>query len=220
MVPYAPMPRDLALPPVSLANFRRALAAHAPEALDPRVVAALHAHYLDLARWNRAMSLIGPGTVHETVARHYGESLAALPMVSQEGVALDLGSGAGFPGFVIAAARPKLEMTLVESNGKKWSFLQSAARKAALPCRCLNVRVSAPLPAELPQSIDLVTARALKLPPELLRDLALRLTPKGRILLWVGEQDPELPAELAPDSSLDLMGSEHRRILSLARVES
>ena len=52
----------------------------------------------------------------EVVERHYGESLAALPLAPAEGRLVDLGSGAGFPGWVLAAARPGLEVTLVDMD--------------------------------------------------------------------------------------------------------
>src|SRR5947209_4043348 len=133
------MPFDL--PRLTPEELATALAAVSPEPLAPAVTAALHAHYLELARWNRTLSLIGPGTAGEIVERHYGESLAALPLVPEEGELVDLGSGAGFPGLVIAAARPRLAVTLVEARERKWAFLQAAARRAALPCRCLNARV-------------------------------------------------------------------------------
>lgn len=207
-----------ALPDIALPAFGAALASLSPEPLDERTVAALHAHYEELGRWNRRLSLIGPGTADEILARHYGESLAALPLVPLGArAALDIGSGAGFPGLVVAAARPGLALTLVEARERKWSFLLAAARRAALPCRCLNVRVHLPLPAGLPETLDVVTARALKLEPDLLGALAGRLSPDGRILLWVGEHDPDLPPELTPSGSVRLAGSERRRILTLQR---
>jgi 16S rRNA (guanine527-N7)-methyltransferase len=132
-------------------------------------------------------------------------------------VAVDIGSGAGFPGIVLAAARPGLSVMLVEARERKWSFLLAAARKASLPCQGLNARVVVPLPPGLPESIDVVTARALKLDPEVLSALAGRLTEIGRVLLWVGEQDPELPPDLTTGGSVRLAGSEKRRILSLVR---
>ena len=86
--------------------------------LDARAEAALYAHYQELSRWNQRLSLIGPGTAGEIVARHYGEALAALPLVpSSAQWGLDIGSGAGFPGLVLAAARPGLKMTLVGGAG-------------------------------------------------------------------------------------------------------
>lgn len=207
-----------ALPPISRKTLAKGLAALSPEPLDGRALDALHAHYQELSVWNRHLSLIGPGTLGEILERHYGESLAALPLVPGEAkVGLDIGSGGGFPGLVLTAARTGLEMTLIEAREKKWAFLSAAARKASLPCRCLNVRVSVPLPAGIPASLDLVTARALKLDPDVLGALAERLGPAGRVLLWLGEEDPELPATLAPGRSLNLPGSRRRRILELKR---
>lgn len=207
-----------ALPVISRSGFAEALAACSPEPLEERAVDALYAHYQELSRWNQRLSLIGPGTVDEIVERHYGEALAALPFLTptaRAGQALDVGSGAGFPGLVLAAARPDLTMTLAEAQERKWAFLLTAARRASLPCRCLNVRVGFPLPAGLPESLDLVTARALKLSPEVLAALAGRLGAEGRILLWVGEDDPDLPPKLSPSGCIELPGSRTRRILRL-----
>lgn len=206
------------LPQVSRSDFAAEIAALSPEPLPDAAVAALHAHYQELSRWNQRLSLIGPGTAGEILARHYGEALAALPLVPRGARhGLDIGSGAGFPGLVLAAARPGLEMALTEAREKKWAFLLAAARRASLPCRCLNVRVGVPLPAGLPASLDVVTARALKLEPEVLGALAERLGPDGRILLWIGEEDPDLPPELSPSGTIKLEGSARRRILQLRR---
>jgi 16S rRNA (guanine527-N7)-methyltransferase len=208
-----------ALPEISRSGFAEALLRLSPEPLGERAVDALYAHYQELALWNRRMSLIGPGTANEILARHYGESLAALPLLPADARrGLDLGSGAGFPGIVLAAARPGLEMALVEARERKWAFLSAAVRKAALPCRCLDARVQVPLPAGLPESIDVITSRALRLPADVWSALASRLDANGRVLLWVGEHDPELPVDLTVCGSLPLAGSEKRRVLALRRA--
>jgi len=204
------------LPAISRADFEGGIAAVSPEPLTAKAMAALYAHYLELVRWNERLGLIGAGTADEVLVRHYGEALAALPLIppsARRGV--DLGSGAGFPGLVLTAARPDLEMTLVEARERKWSFLVAAARKASLPCRCLNVRVASPLPDGLPESLDLVTVRALRLEVDVLDAFARRLTPGGSMLLWVGARDPELPSRLSPHASRRLIGGERRRILQL-----
>jgi len=208
-----------ALPDISRARFAEEISLLSPVALDVGAIDALFAHYRELALWNRRTNLIGPGTAAEILARHYGESLAALPLLpsgSRRG--LDLGSGAGFPGLVLAAAVPELEMTLVEARERKWAFLSAAARKAALSCRCLNVRVHLPLPAGLPESLDVITSRALRLDSETWGALAGRLEAEGRVLIWAGEHDPELPPELTPCGSIPLIGSEKRRILAFRRA--
>ena len=207
------------LPEIPLAGFATGIAEISPQPLSEQAIAALHAHYEELRRWNRRTNLIGPGTAGEILGRHYGESLAALPLLPAGAkTGLDLGSGAGFPGLVIAAARPDLEMTLAEARQRKWAFLLAAARKASLPCRCLNVRVRVPLPAGLPESLDVITSRALRLDAETWRALAARLREEGRLLLWAGENDPELPPELAACGEARLAASERRRILALRRV--
>jgi 16S rRNA (guanine527-N7)-methyltransferase len=204
------------LPPLSPARFAAEITALSLEPLSEPVITALYAYYQELARWNEKLNLIGPGTAGEILARHFGESLAALPLLpSGARVGLDLGSGAGFPGVVLAAVRPGLEMTLVEARERKWAFLLAAARRAALPCRCLNVRVGVPLPAGLPESVDVITSRALRLDSETWGALTQRLGAEGRVLLWVGEQDPDLPPELVACGGVKLAGSERRRILAL-----
>jgi 16S rRNA (guanine527-N7)-methyltransferase len=207
------------LPALARASFSAGIARLSPEPLEPRTVDALWAHYEELARWNRRTNLIGRGTAGEILERHFGESLAALPLLPAGARAgLDLGSGAGFPGLVLAAARPGLGMTLVEARERKWAFLLAAARRASLPCRCLNVRVQIPLPTGLPESIDVITSRALRLDAETWGALANRLAAEGRILLWAGETDPDLPPGLVPCGSVKLAGSERRRILALRQA--
>jgi 16S rRNA G527 N7-methylase RsmG len=207
-------------PSITREAFAAELAKHSPEPLTERAVDALFAHYREMSLWNQRVSLIGPGTAGEIVARHYGESLAALPLLPAAAeVGLDLGSGAGFPGIVLAAARPGVAMTLVEPRQKKWAFLLAAARAASLPCTVLDVRVSVPLPAGLPARLELITVRALKLDPDVLDALADRLAEHGRILMWVGGDDPVLPPRLSADASIRLEGSERRRILSLRRKD-
>lgn len=204
------------LPPLPEPELAEQLSALSPEPISQQAAKALSAHYEELRRWNRRLALIGPGTAVEILGRHYGESLAALALIPRgPGTAVDLGSGAGFPGFPIAAVRPELQMTLVEAREKKASFLLAAARRAALPLLCLNVRVSAPLPSGFPESPTLVTVRALKLPADLLAELGRRLDPGGRILMWTGAEVPTPPPGLALARQIPLGGSERRRIVEL-----
>ena len=211
------------LPIISRAAFTETLQSMAPEPLGEGVIAALYAYYEELRRWAPRLALIGPGTADEVLRRHFGESLAALPSippVPQEGAAgeiVDFGSGGGFPGMVLAAARPGWRVTLVEARQKKWAFLMSVARKAALSCRCLNARVGDPLPEGIPPRIGLLTARAIRLPPSDLRLLLDRLESGGRGLFWAGVEDPELPAGSSATTVRELTGSESRRIVEVTR---
>ena len=212
------------LPSIPAALFARRLRELAPEPLPDEVIASLRAHYEELRRWAPALALVGPGTAGEVLERHFGESLAALTLVPPQppdsAEAVDLGSGAGFPGLVLAAARPAWRLTLVEARQRKWAFLLAAARRSSLSYRCLNARVGVPLPEGLPRRVDLVTARAVRLPAPVIGALFERLTPAGRALMWAGGADPELPPGFAFGRSLPLPGSERRRILEVVRRAS
>jgi 16S rRNA (guanine527-N7)-methyltransferase len=174
-------------------------------------------HYQELRRWNPTVSLVGPGTASQVVERHYGEALAALPFLAPgPQVMVDAGSGAGFPGWVLAACRPDLDVTLVESNARKWAFLSAASRKAALPGRCLNARLELPLPEGLPAAMDLLTARALKL-DAIASALDARLRLDASILFWAGGEDFSAPPGWTIRCEAALAGSAQRRIVELRR---
>ncbi len=161
--------------------------------LDDEAMRRLWLHYEELRRWSPRLSLIGSGTADDVISRHYCESLAALPLLDHGLRVVDLGSGAGFPGLVLAAARPDLKVWLVEAKHKKTVFLQSAARKASLSCSVLNVRVGAPLPEDLPDSVDVLTVRALRLERQQWFALTQLLSRDGRILRWAGPSAPPPP---------------------------
>jgi 16S rRNA (guanine527-N7)-methyltransferase len=206
------------LPEIARDAFERRLAAVSPEPLSSDACKRIYAHYLELRRWNPVLSLVGPGTADAVVERHYGEALAALPLLPRgEAVLVDLGAGAGFPGVVLAAARLDLRTTLVESRERKWAFLEAACRRAALPCACLNARLEVPLPAGLPPMLDVLTVRALKLPPEVWAALGERLSPSGQILRWAAADAPPLPVAMHVARRVALAGSDRRELQELVR---
>jgi 16S rRNA (guanine527-N7)-methyltransferase len=134
--------------------------------------------------WGRATNLVSAQDRGRLWERHVLDSLQLVPLAARAGPDwIDLGSGGGFPGLVVAIAREGTRMTLVESNRKKASFLMQAAARAGV-----RVRVE-PRRAEdvAPMAHDVVSARALA-PLDRLLDLAgrffgddtLGLFPKGR----------------------------------------
>lgn len=207
------------LPALSDAEFAAEIQLHSPEYLDRSALHALFAHYEELRRWSPRLALIGPGTAGEVLARHFGEALAALPLLPALPFArlVDVGSGAGFPGLVLAAARPAWEVTLVEARERKWAFLQAAARRAGLSCRVVNARVAPLLPAGLPDACEVLTVRALRLPPATLAALAERITPGGRMLFWAGQEAVALPASWQVTAQLPLPGAHARRLVAAER---
>ena len=166
-------------------DFGNRLASAFSGELAPESIEGMYAHYRELRKWNRRVALVGSGLVNQVVERLFAESLAALRLIDDsDRRVLDVGSGAGFPGLVIAAARPEIRVVLVEPRQRKWAFLRAAAARASLSCTCLNARVSAALPSGIPGSLDRVTARAIRLGPSQLTALSARLTATGSFLVW------------------------------------
>ena len=91
-----------------------------------------------LLLWQRKFNLVASSTLPAVWTRHVADSLQLLPLAPQARVWVDFGSGAGFPGIPLACAladQPDAMVHLIESNGKKASFLREAVRSIALPAR-------------------------------------------------------------------------------------
>ena len=119
-----------------------------------------------LADWNARHNLVAKSTLPDLWHRHFWDSAQLAPLIPAEARTLaDLGSGAGFPGLVLALLRPDLAVTLHEATTKKCAFLQAAADRTGLKVTIRNSRLE-DLP---PQAFDVVTARALAPLPRLLQ---------------------------------------------------
>jgi 16S rRNA (guanine527-N7)-methyltransferase len=142
-----------------------------------------------LLQWQQHTNLIAPSTEPIIWTRHIADSLQLLDLVANAKIWVDLGSGGGFPGLVIACAladRPGTQIHLVESIGKKAAFLREAAQVCGAPAIVHAERI-ADFVKHAPTNIDVVTARALaplkKLLGEaspLLKKGATGLFPKGQ----------------------------------------
>lgn len=98
--------------------------------------------YLELlAQWNQAFNLTAVRDPHAMLRKHIADSLAVIPVLTRYHVSgqrfLDVGSGAGLPGMVLALTLPDLQWTLLDSNGKKTRFLIQA--KALLSLKNVEV---------------------------------------------------------------------------------
>lgn len=113
-----------------------------------------------LARWQKAINLVSRSTLEEVWTRHILDSAQLVPLIPPAAKGLvDLGSGGGFPGLVVAALRPDLEITLADSDSRKVAYLAEAARQMELP-RAPKTRLGR-IEALPPAGADVVTARAL-----------------------------------------------------------
>ncbi|RYG99602.1 MAG: 16S rRNA (guanine(527)-N(7))-methyltransferase RsmG, partial [Alphaproteobacteria bacterium] len=116
-----------------------------------------------LERWNRTYNLTAIRDPREMVTRHLLDSLAMQPFLGAAaedgGTLADLGTGPGLPGIPLAIATPRLQVTLVESNGKKARFLREALRSLGLAnARVAESRAEA---VDEPGAYAAITARAL-----------------------------------------------------------
>jgi 16S rRNA (guanine527-N7)-methyltransferase len=109
----------------------------------------------------------------------------------------DIGSGAGFPGLVLAVALPGAEVDLIESVGRKCAFIQGAIEAAGIAnARVINARSEELAAGEGREAYSAVTARAVgRL--STLAELASPLLGDGAVLVaWKGKRDPEEEAQL------------------------
>lgn len=151
-------------PPVTdAASFQRAFGVSRETGGKFEAYAAL------LKQWQKAVQLVAPSTLDAVWSRHFADS-AQLWALTPPGTRTwaDLGSGAGFPGLVIAImARdpaspcPDLRVTLVESDSRKAAFLREAARQAGCPVDILGTRIESSSTRDKVGAVDVVSARAL-----------------------------------------------------------
>jgi 16S rRNA (guanine527-N7)-methyltransferase len=183
------------------------------ESLRPELEAGLRALGLDaalasplleylalLARWNATYNLTAIRDPREMVGKHLLDSLAMHPYVDAiaqaRGRLADLGTGPGLPGIPLAIAKPGLQVTLVESNGKKTRFLREAVRKLGLGnVEVIESRIEA---YDAPGRFDAITARALATLPLILESGGHLLRPGGVLLAMKGVVPADEIAALPP----------------------
>lgn len=117
----------------------------------------LYQKYLE--QWQKKINLVSKATLPDVWKRHFEDSLQLLKYIPEQKLNLiDMGSGAGFPGLVLAMARPnQLCVTLVEADQRKSLFLENVSRETKTSVTLLNERI------EKLKNIkaDVITARAL-----------------------------------------------------------
>ncbi len=149
----------------------------------------------ELHKWNRVHNLSGHKTEKAIIGDLVLDGLVLAPWV-QGDTLLDIGSGAGFPGLVLALARPGLGVTLLESRGKKVSFQEHAVRLLGLARRVRPVQGRAGEGALAGRRFDTVVLRAVAGLRESLLLARDHVAPGGLVLLPRGGRDRELALEL------------------------
>lgn len=131
----------------------------------------------EFLKWASRMNLVAPSTLSNVRQRHIADSVQILNLAPDTKTIIDLGSGGGFPGLVLAiclAETVDSHVHMVESNSKKCAFLRHIVRTLQLKASVHNHRIEDIL-AKLPTA-DMVTARALAPLPLLLKLAVPQLT--------------------------------------------
>lgn len=176
-------------------------------AVNTAQVDALMDYLALLQKWNKAYNLTAIKDPKQMVIYHVLDSLAIVPYVTGQTV-LDVGTGAGMPGVMLAILCPDKHITLLDSNGKKTRFLQHLKREMGLDnISIINERVEA-VPAQPP--FDCITSRAFASLTDMVALTRHLLAPSGVIVAMKGPKakqeimDAGLPAEQVKTYDLDV----------------
>ncbi|HEY4164233.1 MAG TPA: 16S rRNA (guanine(527)-N(7))-methyltransferase RsmG [Dongiaceae bacterium] len=210
--------------PLSPQDFRGELQALGCD-VSRETLSALETYAALLVKWQKAINLVAANTLPDLWRRHFLDSAQLLPLLPpvsvHDGIITDLGSGAGFPGLVLAilSGRPT---HLVESDQRKAAFLGEVARTTGVAGR---VQIhTARIESLKPWPSGTVTARALAALPSLLDWAAPFLAPEAVCLFLKGAKADE---ELTSAEEVWTMKTERRRsvtdstglILRLSNIE-
>ncbi len=147
-----------------------------------------------LRTWQRIKNLVASSTLETLWTRHIADSAQLLALAPEARRWVDLGSGAGLPGLVIAimlADVADARVHLIESNARKCAFLRDAIRSTGAAARVYNGRVDEVLPGLQDEAIDVVTSRALAPVVHLVRVSRTLLDTTATGLFLTGEMDSD-----------------------------
>ena len=165
--------------------------------------------YLSLIKeWNQKMDLTSVTDDDETIDRHFIDSLSILKsdLIPEEASFIDIGTGAGFPGLVLALARDDLQITLIDAQMKRLSFLESVIRATGRGnIRLVHARAEdGARNPEMREKYDIAAARALAPLNVLCEYLLPYVRPEGYALCWKG---PALKDEMESGrKAADILG--------------
>ena len=154
----------------------------------------VNAHLELLLKWNAQINLTSVREPEAILARHFGESFFAARVLLGEGnasagkakpkTAIDLGSGAGFPGIPLAIYAAEIKITLIEAHNKKVTFLKESVRALKLQ----NVEVFDGRAEQCNFKTDIVMMRAVEKFAQSMMTGARLVGPGGRLVLLTGKE--------------------------------
>jgi len=190
---------------VHLEHISELLAPFLATALSDVQLSQLAAYLEILHRWNARMNLTAVREPEQVVTRHFGESLFAAHRLFPNSATetgetlLDIGSGAGFPGLPMKIWAPRLEVTLLESQSKKATFLKEVIRALALDGIVVSNTRAEQFQSKQGHGLT-VTLRAVEKFDRIV-PVAAKLAEGGRMALLIGAPQVEAACRSAPEFS-------------------
>jgi 16S rRNA (guanine527-N7)-methyltransferase len=192
--------------------------------VSPETEARLAIYVELLGRWRKVTNLISAASFAEVWTRHIADSAQLLALAPQARRWVDIGSGAGFPGMVIAiqlADAPGARVHCLESDRRKCAFLREVARATGAAAEIHPVRIESIDPATL-APVDAVTARAFAPLPRVLEFAKVWLA-QGAVGVFPRGRSAEAQLEIAPaapDLAIEIFASKLDPEAAILRVRS
>lgn len=155
-----------------------------------------------LRQWQKGTNLVAPGTLDDIWHRHFADSAQLIGLAPDSVKWLDLGSGAGFPGLVIAVCTANQEdshVHIVESNARKCAFCQEVVRETGCSVEIHHARIESLAGSDKFGEVEIVTARALAPLSQLFALVSPFLHPGMQGLFLKGRQAASERAEAEKD---------------------
>ena len=151
--------------------------------MSPQQIQQLERYLQELYKWNKAYNLTAVRELLPMLTYHAADSLSLVPYVNGDAI-LDVGSGAGLPGMILAIYFPDKKFTLVDSNGKKVRFIQQMIGLLELEnVSAVQARMES---LSTPPQFDVIMARAVATLAKLVAQTQHLLAPGGGYILQKG----------------------------------
>lgn len=153
--------------------------------VDDELIEQIQRYLVLLERWKRAVNLTGIRSTREILQFHFGESFFGVAVADvRSGLAVDVGSGNGFPGVAAALIRPQLRVLLLEPSLKKSVFLREAIRELRLEGRCEILHQRYQELQNFHGKVDHIFVRGMALESSFFRWGQRTLADHGKLVLW------------------------------------